>query len=201
MMKLTNAMRTKIIDKILERIIRPHDIAFRRRENALALRLLKSRFGADVFDRCRALPEGWLPLQKHLCLDSMLISAFPRWSGTVVCWHLSRRRFNGNVELAEYAALPACVKDGWDAETVRGKNLNDLHALFADHAELEEQLYQLHTQLTATLAAYTTVENLSKSWPEGYAELPAEMLAQTGGLPAPRIADLNARIAALREAA
>ena len=35
-----------------------------------------------------------------------------------------------------------------------------------------------------------------------YAELPAELLAPVvNGLPAPRIADLNARIAALKEAA
>jgi len=66
---------------------------------------------------------------------------------------------------------------------------------------LEQELDQLETQITATLAAYTTVEKLAVGWPEGYEELPQELLAETGNLPALRIDDLNARIAAAKEAA
>lgn len=204
MTKMTRTMRDAITTRILDRIRLPREVALRRRENALATRLVSSRYGDDVFGRCHALPDGWLPLCKQIPLDSKLVESFPRHTRRVQSgrYPVDVRFPRGVLELAEYVPLPYSVRDCcWTADDIRGKLYDDLHAWYGDHAELHEQLENLYLQVVATLASFTTVEKLADGWPEGYAELPQEMLAPVGGLPAPRIADLNARIAALREAA
>lgn len=204
-MKLTKIMRATIIDRIIAKVRPPRELKLRAREQALALQLVRHRYGKDVFDRCRALPDGWLAVHKHVAFDYRVVQVLPR-RRTIE--GSGRRHWEvvypkGHLELAEYAPLPNSVSSGWDRETIGEKLFEDLVGLFQGKVDLEVELSGLRQQIAGTLAAFTTVERLSVDWPEGYAELPAEMMAPKvpEGLPAPRIADVNERIAALREAA
>lgn len=204
MTKLTNAMRATIVKRITDKLRPAREAGLRAREHALALRLLRHRYGDDVFDRCRALPEGWLNVQKHLLFDYRLTQVLPRkriveGTGRNRC---DRVYPSGNVQLNEYAPLPNSTGSGWTREAVGEALFEEIVALFHAKIELIDDVMLLQQQIRATLASFTTVEKLAERWPEGYAELPAEMLAPIAdGLPAPRIADLNERIAKFREAA
>lgn len=206
MTKLVNSMRNAVVKRLVERTRAPRDAKFRNREHALAVRMLRARYGDDVFERCRALPDGWLRVHKHLRFPS---DVSRRLTPCRVEYCYDRRaalpmrviRSLGQVELDEYAPLPASVADTWEVEQL-APHLDDIESLCRDRRAHEDELAMVETQARALLAAYTTVELLSKEWPEGYALLPAEMLMPPPtGVPAPRIADLNARIEALREAA
>ena len=63
MTKLTIKMRETIVNKIVEAGRIGREAWLERREHALALRCVKARFGDDVFERCRALPPGWINLE------------------------------------------------------------------------------------------------------------------------------------------
>lgn len=189
-MRLTKRMQADVADRVVSDVRRPREAALLRQENSLAIRLMKRRYGDDVFDRCRTLPAGWLPVRKQLSVS--LGSRAPDGA----------RNSHRYVHLSDYVAAPDSSKDGWGEFLDQHPDLYDeVYAWFAAHAELGVQLTNLRYQVRATLASYTTVEKLAEGWPEGYALLPQETLAETSGVPAPRIADLNARIASLREAA
>lgn len=200
MTKLLKAHRVAIVAKVVSSVREPREAALDRHEHALAIRMVKHRYGDDVFERCRALPEGWLPSVKILSLSHDLVQSFPRYR------HESGRyaslRPAGSVRLSDYAPLPASAERvAWGVEHVSAVDGASLHDLFADRVRLEEDLAQLERQVVATLASFSTVEALAEGWPEGYKHFPHEALASAGGLPAPRIEDLDARIAVLREAA
>lgn len=198
-LKLTKHMRDAITKRIVELVRTPREVALRAQEQALAIRLLRQRYDDDVFDRCRALPAGWLQHYKRLSLAYSLREKLPKIRIT----HGNHVGVypEGCLNLAEYAPLPNSAAGGWDRAAV-GALFDELHALFEARIELHRQLEVLEQQTRAVLASFSTVEKLNDGWPEGYAHLPAElMMPATADLPAPRIADLNARIAALREAA
>lgn len=72
---------------------------------------------------------------------------------------------------------------------------------FAARGEvMVKEIEQLREQTLGTLGGFYTVEAFAEDWPEGYTFFPHPTLAPTT-LPVMRIADLNARIAAAREAA
>ncbi len=203
-MKFTSRMRVTITDRVVASTRAPREAALNRREQALAVRLLRHRYGNDVFERCRALPEGWLHHQKQLSLEYALAQTLPR---TSIETNGYRRRYgaslypSGYLLLADHAPLPTSASGGWDRAAI-GSLYDDLHALFAARVELEKDLRALRAQVDGVLAAFTTVERLAEGWPEGYAHLPAEMTASpAANLPAVRIADLNARIEVLKEVA
>lgn len=204
MTKLTNAMRAAITDRIVVKVRLPREVKLRAREQSLAVRLIRHRYGDDVFDRCRALPEGWLSVQKHVSLNYNVVRMLPQRRKIV---ETNRNRSevifpSGDLELTEYVPLPNSNRQHWDREVIGEKLFEEIVELFQAKVDLEIEIDNLQQQITATLSAFTTVERLAADWPEGYAELPAEMTApKAEGLPAPRIADLNERIAALREAA
>jgi hypothetical protein len=203
-MKLTNQMRTTIVDRIIASARAPREAALNHREAALAIMLLRHRYGDDVFERCRALPEGWLHHQKQISLEYGLVQTLPRTS--VETGGGRHRSFNtyprGYLSLTDHAPLPQSASGGWDRKAVGDRLYNELHILFGNRIALEDDLKALRTQISGILAAFTTVKCLADGWPEGYAHLPAEMTAPlTANLPAVRIADLNARIEALKEVA
>jgi hypothetical protein len=203
-MKLTNAMRSTIADRIVAKVRPPREAKLRAREQALAIRLIRHRFGDDVFDRCRELPAGWLNVQKHVSFEYGLTQTLPRKriSVGVGRYRCERAIPDGYLTLAEYVPLPNSNGTGLSREAIGEALFEEIAALFQAKIDLEEDVALLRNQVTATLSAFTTVERLAADWPEGYAELPAEAMApKVDGLPAPRIADLNARIAAVREAA
>lgn len=192
MTTLTQSMRRSVVERTLETITLPREAAFTRTENALALRLVMHRYGNDVFDRCRALPEGWLGLHKELSLETELCKMLPQPQEVV-----PRMRYS--LRLSEAAVLPNSTRFGWTREVI-GPHFAAVHELWRERADFYDDLRLLRRQVEATTAAYRTVEKLAAGWPEGYAQLPQEML-QVSNLPAPRISDLNARIEAMRQAA
>ncbi len=201
MTRLTKVMRETITSHIIEKTRPAHEVALRAREAALAVRLLRHRYGTDVFERCRALPEGWLTVHKQIVLDYQVIFTLPRHK-IATGRNCSMIYPSGELSLAEYTPLPYSACGVWPREVIGEELFEEIVALFHAKIDLEKDIGLLSQQIAATLGAFTTAERLATDWPEGYAELPAEMLAPVNaGLPAPRIADLNARIAKLREAA
>lgn len=199
MSKLLKFHRTAIVNKIVESVSVPRESRLQAQESALALRMLRQRYGADVFERCRSLPEGWLLPLKGLNLDYELARVLPKSDAP----SNGRYRFYGTlnvINLADYAPLPASAKYGWTLE-VLGNLYDDVVAYAQARADLHEDLSLLVKQTTALLASFTTVEKLAAEWPEGYSYFPHTDLSQGAGLPAPRVADLNERIVKLREAA
>lgn len=203
--RLTNQMRSQVKRRVLESVRTPREVALRAQEHALALRFLRARYGEDVFERCRALPEGWLQLHKKLTLGHDVTDPLPRFT-RVERYVRSNRYYASRIvlppsvlELAEYAPLPNSVAEIWTREHVTGRELDDLSDWFTKHVALEEELERLETEIRAALAAFPTVEKLAKGWPEGHAHL--ELAEPISGLPAPRIEDLNEHIAAAVRAA
>ena len=193
-MRLTNYMRDRARHYLIEKLKGPIEAGLATREGALATRMLQHRYGRDVFERARALPEGWLYPVRSLRLEADVYETFPRVE-------VGPQRVFCQVSLADYAPLPYSAHAGWSREVLGPTLCAALHDLAVTWAERHTELVALDRQVRATLASFYTVEALAEGWPEGYAELPQELLAQSGGLPAPRIADLNARIAAARQVA
>lgn len=186
MSKLLKSHRQEIVKRIVADVRAPREARLRERERHLAVKLVRWRYGDDVFDKARALPEGWLPNVKYITLNYRLRTKLTSGSAP---WRL---------ELDTAVPLPWSASHEW---TDFGKIHDEVYAWYQDWTNLEEELRLLRQQTEAVLSTFTTVERLAADWPEGYAMLPAEQLAPSNGLPAPRISDLNARIAALKEAA
>jgi hypothetical protein len=166
----------------------------RARENALALRMLRFRFGEDVFERCRELPGGWLELHKHIVISHRVRQSMPHR-------HTSFIREKVSISLAEFAVLPNSARTDWDREMFEPL-FEEVCAVFASYYTLEDEVRLVGQQARSLLTSIHTVEKLCDAWPEGFAFLPQEELAAPNfPVPAPRIMDINARIAALREVA
>lgn len=199
-MRLTAKMRDTIRRRVLDKARAPRIALLEEREHALAAALMKQRYGADVFERCAAFPAGWFPVGRSFALEYGLVQSLPRTSVEAQFCKGRCLYPQGYISLDEARAIPHSASHGWGRE-VAGPLYNDLHDLFRDLVELVEETASLDRQIKATLASFSTVEKLAEGWPEGYAELPAEMLRVVSNLPAPRIDDLNARLAALAQAA
>lgn len=200
-MRLTQKVRDTIQTKLLDSVIRARIGEFEKEEHGLALRLTIARYGADVFDRCRVLPEGWLHAHKVINLDYNIREYLIQPTCATALYY-NGRQLNRQwvlLELAEYAILPNSFAKPWSSEDIEQKQLQELIEFSRARAGWLEELEHLNRQLKATLTAFTTVERLAQDWPEGYAFFPHESLAQVAGLPAPRIADLNERIAVMRK--
>ncbi len=196
-MKLNKTLRETIVKRVVEDVAKAREPALRHREQALAVRLVRARFGKDVFERCRELPEGWLSIHKTISLKYEVRQALPKF----VRPGGGYAEPAGKLDLVDYAPLPYAMRDDLDREMV-GCHYDAVYALFEDRVELLRELDNLATQTRAVVNAYSTIERLAEGWPAGFALLPAEALKPTGaGLPAPRIEDLDKRIAALKEAA
>lgn len=206
-MKLTKAMRAAIVTRLIERTRAPRDAVFRNREHALALRLLMGRYGEDVFERCRSMPDGWFRSCRSVTMESRFSE---RLTPCMVSWTHRRnqlprrqlRRFH-SLSLSEYAPLPATASDTWQAIHLN-PYFDDIESYARDLREHEDEVEALRTLTDGILSSYGTVELLSKDWPDGYSLLPAEMLAPSPvalGVPAVRICDLALRIEKIRQAA
>jgi hypothetical protein len=198
MTKLLKSHRTVIVDRLLAPGRTAREAVLKRRENALALRATKARFGDDVFARCRALPEGWVDVHKRIQIYGC-DTTLPRY---VVNDHrYSYTKPDKHIELAEAVPLPNAFMRSWSKNDF-GRFWPEVVDLFQARCDLHTELTSLAQQLAGTLAGFTTVERLAEDWPEAYRALPQELLAPAAvHLPAAKLDDLNARLAALREAA
>jgi Nucleotide modification associated domain 5 len=209
MTKLTNQMRTALVEHALVAGRLAGEAELVRRERALALRLTRHRYGDDVFDRCRALPEGWVDAHRTISFD--------HWAGdnklgfpvrVVYAKGPYGRREHYRVprghrlELDTAVPLPNSFAQAWTRAEV-GSLYDEVYAYFEAVVARHDEEEALRASLKAAAAAFTTVEKLADMWPEGYAHLPVELLAATANhsLPAPRLDDLNARLAAFRREA
>lgn len=207
-MKLTRAMRDAIVKRLLERTRAPRDAVLRNHEHALAVRLLRHRYGDDVFERCRALPEGWLQVYKHVTFEHKFVTRLTRCRVIFSYPHRGSGpptreiRSLGSVNLSDYAPLPASACQTWPAEFLE-PCFDEIEGYARGVRDHEDAVEALRVQTVGVLSAYPTVELLSRDWPDGYNMLPPEMLAPPvpPGVPAVRIEDLTLRIEKIREAA
>jgi hypothetical protein len=181
MTKLLKSHRGAITDHLLSATFRERELRLRQREHALGLKLLRALYGDDALRRMAELPEGWLPLTSSV--------SFSHTSDGGYLHHTS-------VGMSDPVRVPAShsypdAPPGW---VLLWTKLKD------QRTELNAERLQIELEIRGTLAAFTTVEKLAEGWPEGYAHFPHPELAPTN-LPALRIEDLNARLAAAREAA
>jgi Nucleotide modification associated domain 5 len=201
MTKLNTAIRRAIVRKVVDSVRLPREAAMDRTEHALALRATIARYGTDVFAVCQSLPEGWLNVAKEirfLRYDNTPQPKYVPGRGRGTADAYSEPKYH--LSLSEAAVLPNSFKAPWTVADF-GTSYDEVYAFFEERARFYEELRALDLQVTATLASFKTVEDLAAGWPEGYVHFPHDMLAETGALPVPRLDDLNARIAALREAA
>jgi hypothetical protein len=199
MTRLKVETRRIIASRVVSSVRAPREASFERAERALALRLTIARYGKDVFDRCRALPDGWLMWHQEILLDYQVRIQMPRPRMVYI-----RRneydefsRSDVHLKLTDAAPLPNSFQVPWVLSDLCDL-CDEVYERYALRADLMEELRLLRTQVTATLSAFSTVESLAAEWPEGYAFFPHEVLAESGALPAPRLSDLNERIEKLR---
>jgi putative DNA base modification enzyme with NMAD domain len=207
MTKLTNQMRNAIVDKLIVPGRVAREKALKDQENSLALRATKYRFGDDVFDRCRALPEGWVDFQQRISLyNCSLPSKRFMVKSTASFRHphqITVPSTGYHLNLLNPAALPNAFRYAWQEPMFGAKLWNEVYAYFNSVIELYEATEDLKIKLTGGLSSYTTVERLSEGWPEAYAHLPQELLAPQPKYPVPAvpIADLNEMIEKFRRVA
>lgn len=187
-MRLLKIHRAHLTDRLVAATLAERRLRLKQAEHALAVRLLLDIYGADLFERIKQMPEGWLPVGN--CVNFHILVADGRTHRTV--------------HLLEYTRLPhsASLYQGV-ADYAEG---HPFAAAYYAHREAERALQaeerQLKQQVRTTLEAFTTVEKLAADWPEGYAYFPHDLVAGAPtNLPALRVEDLNRRLAAAREAA
>lgn len=201
--KLNQAHKRAVVDGLLTSIRVPREEALSSAMHSLALRMTLKRFGADVFDRCRALPVGWLGVHRALYLKDS--PELPRYTALVPASSGSRmsysvQRPNTTLYLDEARPLPNSFEYGWNREAVGDALWDEVVDWFQAHVDLHEQIEQVRRESNGVLEQFRFVDDLATEWPEGYAFFPHEKVA-TGQLPVVRIADLNARVEAVRRAA
>lgn len=186
MTKLLKSHRTALTNHLLDATFRERELRLKQQEHALGLRLLHAWYTDDDLRQMNELPDGWLPRVTRLHFT------VGKSDTGVYC------RISDYVTLSEPVRLPAMHDYYKEAPPTW---LAKWAALAERRRALNEECKQLATQVAGTLTGFTTVERLAKGWPEGYAHFPHEALAVGGPVPALRIEDLNARLAAAREAA
>ncbi len=137
MTKLNKTLRETIVKRVVENVAKAREPALRHREQALAIKLIRARFGKDVFERCRELPEGWLSVHKTIDLKYEVRQALPKFNRITGEGRFSyaHQEPPGKLDLADYAPLPHAMRDEWDREMI-GKHYDAVYALFEDRVEL-----------------------------------------------------------------
>ena len=207
MTKLTNQMRKAIVDKLITPGRMAREKALKDQEHSLALRATRQRYGDDVFDRCRELPEGWLNVHQRI---SLFGQSLPKKYFMVKSTQSYRHPHQITVplhghylDLLNPAPLPNSFQHGWKEFHFGAKLWNEVYSYFNAIIELYESIEELKIKLTGGLSGYTTVERLCEEWPEAYAHLPQELLAPQPKYPLPvvPIADLNEMVEKFRRVA
>lgn len=182
MTRLTNQQRDQIRAGIVDETFRSRSLRLRQREHALAVRMLRERYGDDLFERIAKLPNGWLPTTNRVRFEGSPLGP-------------------SHLMLMEYAPLPAETSWSGTRLTPSDALIAESDALVLAREQMHDEREQLNSVIRSALASMTTVEQLADRWPEGYRHLPTSTHAVASGLPALRIEDVNARIAAAKEAA
>ena len=182
-MRLTKHMRGVIASRVLDKTFKDREARLAERDAVLATRVVVAAYGADVWDRIEALPDGWLPVVKHILAS------------------IGSERVL-NLTFRDFWPLPTEVAHGRIMLSLAGNEaiLDEYHEIAADRNAIKAQREQLKAEVYAVLNSVTTAERLAEVWPEGLAELPPEWLTPRS-VPAPLVEDLNKRIALLREVA
>jgi hypothetical protein len=180
MTKLLKSHREAITTRLLAATFAERELRLKQQEHALGLRLLRVLYGEDALRQMAMLPEGWLPLASRISFK----------------YSEAERHYNHTIALTDPVRLPA--SHSYPKVPTHWRKLWDDHTVA--QGVLRKEREQLKLEITGTLQAFTTVEKLAEGWPEGYAYFPHHELAPVA-LPALRIEDLNARLAAAREAA
>lgn len=178
MTKLLNSHRQQITTHLLDATFRERELRLKQQEHALGLKLLRALYGEDSLRRMAELPEGWLPLTSHVSFSYVPAPSAYSHNTILIMSDPVRVPASHNYPLVPQGCLLLWEK------------------LNSQRKELKSERRQLEMEITGTLRAFTTV-----GWPEGYAHFQHQTLATVGNLPALRIEDLNARLAAAREAA
>lgn len=187
-MCMSNDLRSWTCERLLDATFRERELRFEQREHALALRILRRELGEDALTRIAALPPGWLPFANHqIRFKTRTTHGVHRYPTEAT-----------SLTLANAMPVPAFVSH--NQLEVGPTSVAEVEVFCADAALLVDERELLKKQVLGTLAGFYTVEALATGWPEGYAYFPVPELAPET-LPAHRIEDLNARLAAAREAA
>lgn len=179
MAKLTLTQRDAIVSAILQDTFNGRQIALKKREHALAVKIIIDKYGKDAFAQFDAVPTGWLTTANQFLI-----------------------RHHGNTRwlcLEEARALPHELTIGRYELEEHPKLLREYEGMLTECSRLSMERQQLQTDTAAALRAFGTEAALRDGWPEAHAYLTVPRVMHQ--LPAVRIEDLNRRIAALKEAA
>ena len=189
--RLTNDMRRKTTNHLIEATFRERMLRLEQREHALALRVLRRELGEDALIRIAALPPGWLPMVCDLRFRNYVIQRDNRiWQNSYSSGAL--------LHLPQAMVVPHFVAT--HQFEIGVESIAEIEAFVADDKATAVERDQLSRQVIGTLGGFYTVEEFAEKWPEGYAHFPHPKMAPET-LPAMRIADINERLATAREAA
>lgn len=180
MPRLTQWQRDRVVNGILKDTFEARARALVKREAALAVRVILDRYGRDAFDRFDAVPPGWLTTSKRFLVG--------------------RGTANHYLNLEEARPLPHELAMGHFGLDDRPRLAARFDDLVAAQKQLSRYREQLQWDVRNALAQFSTEAALRDGWSEGYVYL-AVPSASAHPVPAVRVEDLNARIAALKEAA
>jgi len=180
MARLADYQRDKVRSAIMSETFEARGKELKKREAALATKVILDRYGQDAFARFAEVPVGWLPMASYVNV------AFGNHRRTL---HFEESR-----------ALPA---DAYQRGTLElSERLGrQLVKLDEDEQRFAEDRGQLADRLRRALRQFRTEAELRERWPEAHAKLAAPGNRGPVAVPAIRPEDLNAEIERLRRVA
>lgn len=192
--RLNKLQRERIRDELLRAAFADRLARHETREHALALRVYRFALGDDGLRLLATLPRDWLPMVSTMHLDREVYGERSPSRRLYYCAPF--------LNLAESAPVPQWLAAYRQTVPVPlASELGGEIALFLrDEREMLKEQETLKQEVWNLLAGFITVERLAQDWPEAYAAFPHATLV-VPGVPALRVEDVNARLAAAREAA
>ena len=177
MAKLADYQRDKIRNAIMTETFADRAKELKKREAALATKVILDRYGPTAFEQFAAIPEGWLPTLKQVQVSTPANSR--------------------QLALEEARTLPAEL---YKPIEVRPHLVRQVVRLDMDADALRTDRETLNSKLRGALRQFKTDVELRERWPEAFVHLGTP---SPHAIPVPMVRpeDLNAEIARLREVA
>jgi len=149
-LKLTETMRQRITTALLQHRFEKEELALKRREHDVAMKVHRLRYDASMRKRMEALPSGWLPTASRVWVKAATIG------GTWLGYTEPVRLPTG--DQGAYVYLDKIKNSDAVAAAVI-----DLHGAKQAY---DERRAAIASETTKTLASFGTVARLLAAWPE-----------------------------------
>jgi len=159
-------------------------------QDRLAREVIKARCGADVFEKTKKLPEGWLVREANISIENDVrrFVHYPRYSSC--SW----------LKLNESLRVPDCARKGiFPAKPIPDELAKEIAEMIDGFNNDYAKLGGLDREFDIAMTDIRTLDQLKAAWPEAYACLPdGELPNPTTKVPALPIQDLNTKLRSIR---